>query len=110
MNENRFEAQGMLELYKAIIFNKNIKKISINNCTIKSKYLKEISQFFSIFTNDNVEILDMKLNYLNSDVDAYLAQLISSLRGLKTLNLSDNNLKCGAASLFVYDDHHFLSH
>ena len=101
MNENRFEAQGMLELYKAIIFNKNIKKISINNCTIKSKYLKEISQFFSIFTNDNVEILDMKLNYLNSDVDAYLAQLISSLRGLKTLNLSDNNLKCGAASLFV---------
>ena len=101
MNENRFEAQGMLELYKAIIFNKNIKKISINNCTIKSKYLKEISQFFSIFTNDNVEILDMKLNYLNSDVDTYLAQLISSLRGLKTLNLSDNNLKCGAASFFV---------
>ena len=43
----------------------------------------------------------MSSNYLRSDADTILSELISKLRGLKTLILSYNNLKSGIASLFV---------
>ena len=101
MNENRFQHKGIFELFSALLFNKNIKKISINNCYLKPIYLKNIFDNFPIFINKNVEVLNISDNYLKSDVDHYLAKVISILRGLKTLNISNNYLKCGLAPFFV---------
>ena len=101
LNKNIIKIEGILELFKAIIFNKSIKKISIKSCITKAKYFQTFSKFLKYFDNDSVEELDMSSNYLRSDADTILFELISKLRGLKTLILSYNNLKSGIASLFV---------
>ena len=105
MNDNRFESKGILELCKVLIFNRNIKKICINGCEIKPEYFEHLKNFckyyFRIIPNTNIKFLDMSKNYLKSDFDIYLSKIISTLEGLKTLNLSDNDLKDGIASFFV---------
>ena len=101
LNKNMLKREGILELFKSIIFNKSIKKISIKSCGIKAKHFESFSKFLKYFKNDSVEELDMSSNYLRSDSDKYLVNIISTLRGLKTLILSYNNLKSGIAPLFV---------
>ena len=100
-NKNRFGFEGILELHKAILFNKGIKKISIKNCLIKSYYLLTFAKNFNLFRNDNIEELDISFNYLQNDASIYLEKLISILRGLKTLILSYNFFKNGLSTLFV---------
>ena len=101
MNKNNFGKEGILELHKDIIFNKNIKEISIKSCGIKSKYLKSFEKDLRLFDNKSIENLDMSSNYIKSDADKYLAKLISMLKGLKTFTLSFNILKSGLAAFFV---------
>ena len=101
LDKNRFEYNGIFELHKSIIFNGGIKKISVRSCGIKSIYLYSFSENFKLFKNNYIEELDMSSNYLNSDADTYLSELISILKNLKILCLSYNNLKSGIASLFV---------
>ena len=65
MNKNRFRFKGIIELCNALIFNRNIKKISINNCGIKSgylTYLKYFYKYFAISPNKNIEDLDLSEN------------------------------------------------
>ena len=104
MDKNKFNFKGIIELCKVLIFNRNIKNISIKSCGIKPKYfriLKNFNKYFTIFQNRNLRSLDMSQNYLKSDFDNYLPKIISFLAGLKTLNLSYNDLKGGIAPFFV---------
>ena len=101
LDKNCFGSEGILELYKAMIFNKSIKKISIKSCLIKSLSLMKILKSIEYFENNNIEELDISSNYLQSDADEYLVKLISSLKELKILNLSFNILKCGLGPLFA---------
>ena len=101
MSRNRFGFEGILELRKALIFNKNIKKIYLNHCYVKSRYMHNFFYKLETFKNKNVETLDLSTNYFRSDVDIILTKLISTLRGLKFLNLSQNNLRNGIGAFFV---------
>ena len=101
LNKNNFNFLFFLELTKVLIFNRRIKKISIKASTIKPLYLINFFSDLNLFQIDNIETLDISLNYLKSDADEPLAKLISIFKGLKTLNLSSNDLKSGAASLFA---------
>ena len=101
LNKNNFDFFFFLELTKALIFNRNIKKISFKASIIKPIYLINFFCDLNLFQIDNIETIDISLNYLKSDADEPLAKLISIFKGLKTLNLSSNDLKSGAASLFA---------
>ena len=101
MNKNNFGKEGILELHKTIIFNKNIKEISLKNCKIKSKDLETFEKNLKLIKNQSIENLDISFNHIKSDVDLYLAKMISILKSLKTFTISSNVLKSGAAALFV---------
>ena len=87
-------------MYKAIIFNKYIKKISVKNCGIKSKHLKYLLNNLKPFENRSIEDLNISSNFIKSDADEYLVKIIENLKGLKTFTLSENNIKGGIAPFF----------
>ena len=101
LNKNRFDDYGMLELHRLLMFNKNIKKISLSGCTTKPIALNTFNDNFTPFDNYNVEELNMSSNYLKSDADINLTKLITYFKGLKILVLSHNILKSGLGYLFV---------
>ena len=91
----------MFELHKLFMFNKNIKYISIKNCVTKSKSLNTFNYNYKLFNTYNIEELDLSSNYLKSDADTNLSKLITHLKGLKSLVLSNNILKSGLGYFFV---------
>ena len=101
LNKNNFGVEGILGMYKVIIFNKHIKRISVKSCGIKTKHLKYLLKNLRIFENKSIEELDVSSNYIESDADEYLVKILENLKGLKYLNLSYNNIKGGIASLFA---------
>ena len=101
VNKNTFKEYGMFELHKLLMFNKNIKKISLSSCRTNPLSLNTFNENFVQFDNNNLEELNMSSNYLKSDVDTNLSILISHLKGLKSLALSNNALKSGLGSFFV---------
>ena len=100
LSKNKVQVKGILELHKAMIFNKRIKRITINSCSLKSIDLASFVENFKLFKNKSIEELSISSNYLKSDADIYLYKLISCLTELKTLNISFNIVKSGVASLF----------
>ena len=101
LNKNRFDDYGMLELHRLLMFNINIKKISLSGCTTKPIALNTFNDNFAPFDNYNVEELNMSSNYLKSDADINLTKLITYFKGLKILVLSHNILKSGLGYFFV---------
>lgn len=102
LNNNIVQNNGIIELHKTLMFNKNIKIISIKNCGTKSVSLNTFNDNFNEFNNYNIKELNLSSNYLNSDADTNLSKLISHLKELKILNLSYNNLlKSGLGFFFV---------
>ena len=101
LNKNRIDIYGIFELHKVLLFNKNIKTISIQSCAVKSKSLNTFHDHYTIYNNNNVEKLYMSSNYLKSDADSNLSNLLIHLKELKYLSLSNNTFKSGLGYFFV---------
>jgi hypothetical protein len=101
LDNNDLEEIGMLELNKVLLFNKGIKCLSNNNSSLKSRYLEYFTHFISKIDNSTLEELHLSDNFLTENSEEYLSKLLLHLKGLKTLNLSFNNLRSGLASSFV---------
>ena len=98
---NNLRECGLLELGKVLLFNKNIKSIDINMSLIKSNFLDYLNMSLTLFDNFSVEEINISFNYLKEDSRDYFYNFISKFRGLKRLNLSSNDIKSGAAGLFI---------
>ena len=101
MSENNLEERGFFELSKILIFNKYIKKCSFDTSTIKSHYLDYLNLGLGLYDNTTLEELNLFYNNINKDSQLYLTKIIYHLKGLKTINLSSNDLRKGASSFFV---------
>ena len=101
LDNNDLQEIGMLELRKVLIFNKGIKYLSNNNSSLKSSHLEYFSNLYDKYDNYTLEELHLSDNFLTENCEEYLSKLLPHLRGLKTLNLSFNNLKSGLASSFI---------
>ena len=99
--QNVLKEEGILELAKILIFNKQIKIIDFSKSALKSSFLDFLSTELKLFNNDSIEELNLSYNYIKEDAEKYLVEIISKLRGLKTINLSSNELKNGLAPFFV---------
>ena len=101
LDNNNLQEVGIQELCNALIFNKGIKYICNNKSSLKSRYLEFFSHLMGIYNNYTLEELHLSDNFLKENSGEYLSKLLSHLKGLKTLNLSFNDLKSGLASSFV---------
>ena len=59
MDKNRLKENGLLELSKVLLFNKNIKKIDFNTCMLKSQYIEFFNYGIKLFNNNSVEVLNL---------------------------------------------------
>jgi Leucine-rich repeat (LRR) protein len=101
LDNNDLQEVGMLELSKVLIINEGIKYLSLNHSILKTRYLEYFSHLMGIYNNYTLEELHLSGNSLKENCEEYLPKLISHLKGLKTLNISFNNLKSGLASSFA---------
>ena len=101
MTQNNIDIKGFFELAQVLLFNKNIKKIYLDSSKIKSNYLNYLNIGLGVYDNYNLELLNLSSNNINKDSDEYLVNIISHLKGLKIINLSNNNMKNGVARFFV---------
>jgi len=100
MYKNHLKENSLLEFSKALLFNKNIKKIDFHHCMLKS-YCINYFNFFSIFNNYSIEELNISFNYLEEDSSEFLAHLILNLKNLKVIILYSNELKSGISSFLI---------
>ena len=101
LTNNKIEEQGLSELAKVLVFNNNIKKCFLDRSLINSIGLYYFNLGFGINDNYNLEELNISYNELNRDSVKYLSIIISHLKGLKTINLSKNDLKGNVAPFFI---------
>ena len=101
IRKNNFRELGFLEISKALLFNKNLKSIDCSSDILRTYYIDFLNFEQTIFQNNTLEELHFSLNFINGDCEEYLAKLLLHLKGLKTLNLSKNDLKGGLSSFFV---------
>ena len=99
--QNNLRENGLFEMSKALLFNKNIKKLDYSISVLKTYYLDYFNYGLGIFDNYNIEELILSYNYIKEDCNYYLAKILSHLKGLKTINLSTNDLESGAAHFFI---------
>lgn len=101
MTQNFLKNNGLIELSKALLFNKNIKNIDFNLSAIKSYHINYLNNGLGLFDNYTLEELDISYNYLKEDCAQFLAKILSHLKGLKTINLSSNAFNSGLSYFFV---------
>ena len=101
LSKNILKEKGLAELSKILIFNKNIKIIDFHRAAIKSFFLDFLYYGLEIFDNYNVEELNISLNYIKEDSFDILGKILSHFKGLKTINLSMNNLGKGITSFLI---------
>ena len=101
LDNNDLQEIGMLELSKVLIFNKGIKCLSNKHSLLRTRHLEYFSLLMDRYNNYTLEELHLSDNFLKENSEEYLSKLIPHLKGLKTLNLSFNDLKNGLASSFV---------
>ena len=101
ISENILRDCGFYEISKTLLFNHNITFIDLNKCMLKSIFMDYFNFVLGVFDNYSIEELNMSYNYMREDCEEYLARMLSHLNGLKTLNLSSNDLKGGLSFFFI---------
>ena len=101
MNQNMLKNNGLIELSKVLLFNKNIKNIDFCLSAIKTYHINYLNNGLGLFDNYTLEELDLSRNYLKEDCSKFLAKILSHLKGLKTINLSSNAFENGLSYFFV---------
>ena len=92
---------GMFELGKVFTFNNNIQSIQSWTCLIKPCYIDFMLYAMGLFDNYSVESIDISYNYLREISDEFIYKILKHFKGLKTWNISSNEIKEGAVSVFV---------
>ena len=89
---NNLRESGLYELSKLLIMNKNIKLVDFKTSILRSNFLDYFNFGMGLHDNYTLEELDLSNNYFKEDSEENLYKIISHLKGLKTLNLSSNEL------------------
>ena len=101
LKQNNLRKMGMFELGKVFTFNNNIQSIQSWTCLIKPCYIDFMLYAMGLFDNYSVESIDISYNYLREISDEFIYKILKHFKGLKTWNISSNEIKGGAASVFV---------
>ena len=100
-SQNNIREPGLYEFGKLLTFNKKIKSINLQKGLLRGYHLYLMNTGFGIYNNYNLEYLNLSFCYLNNNIEYSLPELLNHLKGLKTLNLSGNEIKEGVKTFFV---------
>ena len=101
MSQNTLKNNGLTELSKVLLFNKNLKSVDFNLSALKTYHINNLNIGLGLFDNYTLEQLNISYNYIKEDCSQFLAKILSHLKGLKTLILSSNDLKGGISFFFI---------
>ena len=101
LSQNNLRESGLYEIGKAIIFNKSIRNIDLNNSFLKNNYLDYLNIVLGLFDNYSVEELNLSYNKLEDISEENFAKIIIHFKKLKTLNLNINKLKNGISTFLI---------
>ena len=101
LTDNQMKQFGLYNLSKTILLNQNIKIIDYDFSSVKSYQINYFNLGLGLFDNYSIEDLNLSFNHIKEDSKQYLGRLISHLKGLKTINLSYNNLQGGISFFFI---------
>ena len=101
LKQNNFREAGLFELGKILIFNDKVKSIECDTCLIQSYYLGFLIYAMGLFDNHSVEELNLSYNYLHEQSEEYIIKILTHFKELKTLNLSNNEMKKGLGNVFL---------
>ena len=101
LSQNNLRESGLYEIGKAIIFNKSIRNIDLNNSFLKNNHLDYLNTALGLFDNYSVEELNLSYNKLEDISEENFAKIIIHFKKLKTLNLNMNKLKNGISTFLI---------
>ena len=101
IGKNFIRRFGSYDLGKLLIFNKNIKSVNLDYFNMSNLSLEYIKFGMRIHENHTLKELILSKNRLRNNSGIFLTKIINCFRGLKTLNLCDNEFKSGLSPLFV---------
>ena len=101
LSRNHLGYNALFNLSRTLIFNKNIEKYDLNCADINFYDLEYFNLGLGVYDNYSLKELNICYNLIKKDAELYLSNLLSHLKGLKIINLSNNHLKRGLASFFI---------
>ena len=101
IKQNNLRENGLYELGKLSIFNNKVKLIECDTSLIRTQYIDFLTNSMGIYDNFSVEEINLSYNYLRENSEEYIIKICKKFKGLKTLNLSSNDLGRGLAGIFV---------
>ena len=99
--QNNIREIGLFELGKMLSFNKKINSLNLKKSLSRGYYLDYFNSGFGIFENGNLDYLNLSFSYLNDNSVESLPKLFKHFKGIKTLNLTNNEMKDGAKGFFI---------
>jgi Ran GTPase-activating protein (RanGAP) involved in mRNA processing and transport len=91
ISNNHLGFQGCKYLYNILHYQKNLKKLYLEECSICNEGIKLISSYFKYLPK--LVVLDISKNKITKNGAIILAKEIKSLFSLENFNISDNSIK-----------------
>ena len=101
LDKNNLRELGIFELSKLFFMNTFIKLVDLSTSLLRTNYLEYFSYGIGVHDNNTLQVLDLSNNYLKEGGEEIMCKIISHLKGLKTLNLSSNEIRKGLSQFFV---------
>ena len=100
--QNNIADIGLFGLGEAVALNLNFESINIDKNLVRSYYLEYFIFALRIFNNYNVKEISFNNNiYLKEDIDDFLCEIIKHFKSLKSLNISNNDIKSGITKFCI---------
>jgi hypothetical protein len=101
LSSNNLRENGVYEMGKVVLFNKEIKIIDYNFSLIRPNFIEYFNSALGLFDNHSLESLNLSSNYLKENTEDFITKLLCHFKGLKALILSNNDFKKGLSSFFI---------
>ena len=101
LSSNNLRENGVYEMGKVVLFNKEIKIIDYNFSLIRPNFIEYFNSALGLFDNHSLESLNLSSNYLKENTEDFITKLLCHFKGLKTLILSNNDFRKGLSSFFI---------
>ena len=92
---------GLNELFKTLLFNKRIKSIDYSHVLSHSYEFPFVDYGFGMFQDHSVEELNLSSNFINSNCEENIAELLRHFKRLKTLIFLKNEVGNGFSWFFI---------
>ena len=100
--QNNLADIGIFEIGKALLFNKEIETLNYDKNLTRAYYFSYFIFNQRIFENYNVKKISIYNNiYIREDIDILLCEIIKHFKGLKVINISNNELKSGIKNFCI---------